>query len=315
MMSLDAVRRIADHLPTEKVPKLDLILHTDGGDTVVPWRLMTLLREYAEEVDVLVAHRAFSAGTLTALGADQIVMHPLAMLGPIDPTVHDPFGPRDEETGNRPGVSVEDVSAYMKLVQEDIGLSEPAEMLEVFKLLAGEVHPLTLGHVKRGTQQAAMLGRKLLQLPANKMNDEQIKTALSELTTKLYFHGHPIHRGEAKSLGLPVEYPEKSVEDALWSLYLLFESDLDLERPFDTVGTAMEAGGTVPNSGFSTVRIPPMPRVMVESASRSDTFFNEFEISLSRTDDGGVAATVVSRGSHWDADLSESSGESPPTDA
>jgi ClpP class serine protease len=53
----------------------------------VPWRLISLFREYAAKVAVLLPYRAYSAATLLALGADEIVMHPFAEMGPIDPTV------------------------------------------------------------------------------------------------------------------------------------------------------------------------------------------------------------------------------------
>ena len=92
-MALDAVRCFHDHLPEKPVKQLDLVIHSNGGDGVVPWRLMTLLHEYAEKVDVLVPHRAFSAATLAALGAHQITMHPMGMLGPIDASVNNPLGP------------------------------------------------------------------------------------------------------------------------------------------------------------------------------------------------------------------------------
>jgi hypothetical protein len=92
-MALDAVRCFHDHLPAERVDQLDLVVHSNGGDGVVPWRLMTLLHEYAKKVDVLVPHRAFSAATLAALGAHEITMHPMGMLGPIDASVNNPLGP------------------------------------------------------------------------------------------------------------------------------------------------------------------------------------------------------------------------------
>jgi hypothetical protein len=44
-------------------------------------------------------------------GADEIVMHPFAELGPIDPTVSNEFNPT--ESGRRLGISVEDVKAYV----------------------------------------------------------------------------------------------------------------------------------------------------------------------------------------------------------
>src|SRR5438128_1351792 len=85
-MAMDAIPVIHRHLEAISTDrddtKIDLFLHTNGGDGTVPWRLVTLIREYCGEFSVLVPHRAFSAGTLTALGADKVIMHPMGMLGP-----------------------------------------------------------------------------------------------------------------------------------------------------------------------------------------------------------------------------------------
>ena len=42
---------------------------------IVPWRLVTNVREFCKSFNVLVPHLAYSAATLTALGADQVIMH------------------------------------------------------------------------------------------------------------------------------------------------------------------------------------------------------------------------------------------------
>jgi len=115
-MAMDSIRKIYEHLrlidKAKKEVDIDLFLHSNGGDGTVPWRLVTLIREYARKFSVLVPHRAFSAGTLTALGADSVVMHPMGMLGPTDPTVANPFNPRDPARPEQPiGISVEDVTA------------------------------------------------------------------------------------------------------------------------------------------------------------------------------------------------------------
>src|SRR4051794_29584602 len=86
-MSSDAIPVIYEHLRALKLPaedaKVDLLLHTNGGEATVPWRLMSLLREFAPGgVDLLVPHYAFSAGTLAALGADRVIMHQMGVLGP-----------------------------------------------------------------------------------------------------------------------------------------------------------------------------------------------------------------------------------------
>jgi hypothetical protein len=132
-MAQDAVRWFFDHLPNRRVKQLDLVIHSNGGDGVVPWRLMTLLHEYAEKVDVLVPHRAFSAATLAALGAHEIVMHPMGMLGPIDASIVNPLGPVDTMTGQRVPVSGEDVAAYYALVKDDLGIRHEEELVQAFE--------------------------------------------------------------------------------------------------------------------------------------------------------------------------------------
>ena len=86
----DSVRVFYDHLlllPSRPVEKLDIFLCSNGGSGTVPWRLVSVFREFAKSFCVLVPYRAYSAASLVALGADEIVMHPFAELGPIDSTV------------------------------------------------------------------------------------------------------------------------------------------------------------------------------------------------------------------------------------
>lgn len=75
---------------------IDLLLFTRGGDTEAPWRIVTLMREFCDKFAVLVPYRAHSAGTLIAMGADEIVMTPMGVLSPIDPSRTHPLLPRRE---------------------------------------------------------------------------------------------------------------------------------------------------------------------------------------------------------------------------
>src|SRR5229473_808570 len=115
-MTEDAVRVFFDQmllLPHRPVKKLDVFLCSNGGSGTVPWRLVALFREFAESFNVLIPYRAYSAASLLALGADEIVMHPFAELGPIDPSVTNDFNPTEQGTGRKLGISVEDVTAYV----------------------------------------------------------------------------------------------------------------------------------------------------------------------------------------------------------
>src|SRR5207249_2164856 len=75
--------------------KLGLLLYTRGGDTNVPWSVVTMLREHCQQLAVLIPAAAHSSGTLLALGADEIIMTRYATISPIDPTVANAFNPQD----------------------------------------------------------------------------------------------------------------------------------------------------------------------------------------------------------------------------
>src|SRR3970282_881677 len=64
------------------VPEIDLFLYTTEGDTLAAWGLANLIREYCDRFAVIVPFRCLSAGTLIALGADEILLAPGAQLGP-----------------------------------------------------------------------------------------------------------------------------------------------------------------------------------------------------------------------------------------
>src|SRR5580658_538425 len=79
-MAADAIPEFLDQLealPAE-TKEIDLFVVSNGGDPTVAFRTMSLLRERVDRVFVLLPQAAFSAATLMALGADEIVMHPHA---------------------------------------------------------------------------------------------------------------------------------------------------------------------------------------------------------------------------------------------
>ncbi len=283
-MAMDSIRKFYDHIklltkPREQT-KIDLFLHSNGGDGTVPWRLVTLLREHASRFSVLVPYKAFSAATLTALGADSIVMHPIGMLGPTDPTVGNAFNPKDPNNNNQPiGISVEDVSAYIALVREDAGINHEDQVVEAFKVLAHKVHPLALGNVKRSLSQSRMMATKLLALHMTKPEDQhQIKEIVEKLTSKLFYHGHPINRTEAKTaIGLPtIEDPPSPVEDVMWKIYLDYEAEIKMEEPFDP---AMEFIALNPSKVSFTTPLITAKLGFIESIDRTDVYSLDYMLS------------------------------------
>jgi ClpP class serine protease len=72
---------------TDSECPIDLIVHTPGGLVLAAGQIAHALRRHAAKVTVFVPHYAMSRGTLIALGADEIVMDPNAVLGPVDPQI------------------------------------------------------------------------------------------------------------------------------------------------------------------------------------------------------------------------------------
>lgn len=68
---------------------IDLVLHTPGGLVLAAEQIALALLERTGKVTVFVPHYAMSGGTLLALTADEIVMDPHAVLGPVDPQIGD----------------------------------------------------------------------------------------------------------------------------------------------------------------------------------------------------------------------------------
>ncbi|MCL4852443.1 MAG: hypothetical protein KJZ78_13810 [Bryobacteraceae bacterium] len=235
-MSDDAVRVMFDHLlrlPSRPVPKLDIFLCSNGGSGTVPWRLVSLFREFSKSFAVLVPYRAYSAASLLALGADEIVMHPFGELGPIDPTVSNDFNPI--EHGRRVGINVEDVRAYVNFIKTGAGITHEDELVKAVEILANKVHPLALGNVERFLSQSRMIAAKILRTHMKEADEHVVSEIVENMASKLYFHGHPINRQEAKNdlkLKVNMDLPPE-LETAMWGLYCHYEDEFQSQSTFN----------------------------------------------------------------------------------
>lgn len=272
-IAADAFRLFYDHLEKivgeKQIPKLDLFIYTRGGDTMVPWRLVSLFKEYSKTFSVLVPYKAHSAGTLIALGANEIVMGRMGELSPVDPSVTTPFNPPNPGVQERKlDVSVEDVISYFLLAKEKVGLTEQEQLGEVFRTLSEKVHPLALGNINRAHSQIRKLARQLLNIHIKGTTQAQrIDSIVDKLTEKLFSHNYLICREEAKKvIGLKISYPSVKLEKMLWQLYLEYETGMDSTKPLNLLtllgadnekDIAIE-GAFVESSAFTDIFITKM---------------------------------------------------------
>ena len=217
-----------------KTPNIDLFLYSTGGDTMVPWRLVSMAREYCDKFSVLVPYKAHSAATMIALGADEIVMSDLSELSPIDPSTANVFNPTDPQNAqNKIPISVEDVMAYFDLAKNKFGIKNDEELAKIFNKFVEanpQIHPLALGNVNRTHNLIRMLAKRLLKSHKTPMKEDEIEKIVDYFTEKLYSHQYFIGRKEAKEdLGLKiVQYADSVLSKAMTDLYEEYKKEMDL---------------------------------------------------------------------------------------
>jgi ClpP class serine protease len=165
----EAVLR-AIQLTDPSVP-IDMILHTPGGLVLAASQIADALQAHPARVTVFVPHYAMSGGTLLALAADDIVMAPHAVLGPVDP-----------QLGQRPAASL------LKVVEQ-----KPIQEIDDQTLIEADQARKALNQVERFVTN--LLSERL---------GERAPELAHTLASGTWTHDYPITVREARTLGLPV---------------------------------------------------------------------------------------------------------------
>jgi len=207
---------------------LDLVLHTTGGDTEVPIRLVNLIREKASTFTMLVPSIATSSGTLFALGANEIQMGFTGSLGPIDPSRNHPLLPKRKADSDPEPVSVQDMRHAMTFIRESVGdevnMSSEA-WAQIFAALFDKIHPLAIGAIEQAYALSKLVAKRCLESHMDAVNDaEEIERIIDTLCDDYKSHEYRIARSEAKQIGLKVVDPAPKVEEILRELYIHYQS-------------------------------------------------------------------------------------------
>lgn len=256
-----------------KVSKIDLFLYSAGGDTMVPWRLVSMIREYCDIFSVLIPYKAHSAATMISLGADEIVMSDLSELSPIDPSTANVFNPADPgNPQSRIPISVEDVMAYFDLAKTKFGIKNESDLSDIFMKFTEsnpQIHPLALGNVNRIHNLIRMLAKSLLKSHKEKMSEAEIGKIVDYFTEKLYSHQYFIGRREAKEeLGVKtVANADKDTARLMAELYEEYKKEMKLGDGWNPE-VELGAGRAVNTNSYKLAYI--------ENADSS----NYFELSL-----------------------------------
>ena len=231
----DATDYFIEHLDSiGVVPKISLLLDTNGGNTLAGWNIVNLIRQFCDDFEVIVPVKARSTGTLMCLGANRIIMTKQATLGPIDPSINTALNPEIPNAGPnaRVPVSVEAIKGYLELAKHELNLKDDNALAKIFSDLSSKVHPLVLGEVYRAIGQIRMLAEKLLK---NQVTDpDKVEKIISFLCSESGSHDYTINRREAKNnLGLNIEKPTQEFYNIIKKTYNSIKSELELNTPFN----------------------------------------------------------------------------------
>lgn len=179
---LRAIRMTPPDMP------IDLVLHTPGGLVLAAEQIACALKRHKGKVTVFVPHYAMSGGTLIALAADEIVMDPNAVLGPVDPQL---------ATGQ----------GYIPAASVLKALEEPNPNREDQTLILGDI-------ARKAIQQVYETVYALLR---DKLPEEKAQEVARMLSEGRWTHDYPITVEELRAMGLPVS------EDMPKEVYELME--------------------------------------------------------------------------------------------
>lgn len=216
------------------VKKISLYLYTRGGNTLAAWSIVNLLRQFCDDLEILIPSKCHSSGTIMSLGANRIIMTKQATLGPIDPSITTPLNPHID--GAPPDakvpVSVEAIKGYIELAKEELQIKDDSNLTQIFLKLSEKVHPLVLGEVYRSQSQIKMLAKKLLSNQLN--NEEKINNVINFLCSDSGSHDYTINRREATNeLGLVIENPDDELYSLIKEIYDNIQSELKLTETYD----------------------------------------------------------------------------------
>jgi ClpP class serine protease len=153
---------------------VDIILHTPGGQYHAALQIARALRHHKARTRVFVPHIAMSGGTLIALGADEIIMDPDAVMGPVDPQLGDFLH------------GWHSAASWVRVARDK------GKDAEDSTLALGDVSAKLL----EGTRRA------VLELVEGKVKDPA--ALLERLVEGGLAHGYPLSPQEMQALGLPV---------------------------------------------------------------------------------------------------------------
>jgi len=200
---------------SKNIDKLYFFLKSDGGNGQASLRIINLIRCYCKHLTVIVPLNCASAATMIAIGADEILMGPMAYLTAVDTSLTHDLSPVDRDN-DRVGVSLDELKRVVRLWRAE----KEDKNTNPFHALFQYVHPLVIGAVDRADSLSVMLCKELLSYHiSDPKTAERIATALN---SRYPSHSYPILMEEARRIGLKTSPLDDEINSMLLDLNELY---------------------------------------------------------------------------------------------
>ena len=194
-----------------KVDRLSVFIKSDGGYGQASLRMVNLLRQYAGTLTAIAPLECASAATMLALGADKILMGPLAHLSAVDTSLTHDLSPIDRDN-NRVSVSQDELQRVVRLWQNEA----EKESSNPYQALFPHVHPLVIGAADRSSALSTKLCTEILSYH---LKDASRAEKISDTLNSRYpAHSYPIMLQEAQRIGLDAEPLDEEINRLLLEL-------------------------------------------------------------------------------------------------
>ena len=194
---------------------LDVLVDSAGGDIDAAYNLALLFRRYGtERLTFIIPRWAKSAATLLICGGDEILMTPVAELGPLDPQITE-MNPLEQRVERFSPLHIE---STLQLIRDEFTKGN-AKLAE--GLMQRLQFPLTLGSFKKSLDVGRDYVEKLLGSRMLKEDDASAKRVGEVLTTGYADHSWCITVGEAVELGLRASELNDEALEVVWEIHTL----------------------------------------------------------------------------------------------
>lgn len=285
------VRLIEQHVRAAKTVgrrNVDLLIFTYGGHGAAPWELISMLREYYRDAKIgaIVPGDAYSAGACIALGADEIVMGPGSVLGPVDLQF------RNAQSRYQ---SASDFQGFIDIVNDYGPRRGGNEMLLRWLISQHDGRDISL--LYRRWKENWRIITSILSSRREKLSAEKIKSIAQFMINTVGSHRQGIRRTEARKEGkvsFITDLERTGLENEITELFTCYATMLRLEEPFARPLLAWQL-------------VNDFAPALGEGPAGSEFDYDADGVHLSVTpsaiiesEHGTNAAYIVYGGQHWD---------------